>query len=251
VTITNIFDTGYTNHIDADVHPNGKSIYLAINKTESKNRVNYYNLKIVEVDRATRKVVRIIREYNQGVQTPGPVGYCTVKCLPDGALFVGLAITSTKDSSQVVAAIDIIENIIPVFTPGSTNTTNPTPTSTVDQTARDSAYQALAAAAGVKGDVKVLNTTLTQSVNTLNAKIAALPTKDYVWQNIADRIALEIQNTAVDASSVFESPLFIGFVKARAQEVLLDAIQYAKANPTKSALYGLIQSAIQTELSKK
>lgn len=258
MTITNIFDTGYTNHIDADVHPNGKLVYLAINKTENRDRLNYYNVKIVEVDRITRKLTRILREYNQGVHTPGPVGYCTVKCLPDGGLFVGLAITSIKDPTQVVAAFDIIENSIPVFTPGSANTTVPPIVSTVDTQARADALTALtqstralqaAVAAQNRADsAHSIATTAIQKVTELSLRtdmrIAQLPSKEYVWQNIADRIALEIKNTGTDTSSVFESPLFMGFVKARAQEVLLDAIKYASANPDKSALATLIKKII-------
>lgn len=256
--MNNIFDTGYTNHIDADVHPNGKSIYLAINKTENRDRLNYYNVKIVEVDRVTRKVVRIIREYNQGRDTPGPMGYCTVRCLPDGALFIGLAITSTKDTSQVVAAFDIIENIIPVFTPTSTNTTNPTTQAVVDTEARDTAKQALAKTIdainqvnicirelkGQHDSIAALNTLLIQIQDIVNMHIDTLPTKEYVWQNIADRIATEINALNTSFPSVFESDTFKGYVKGIAQQTLLDAIKYATTNPAQSSLRALIKDVL-------
>jgi hypothetical protein len=240
--ITHIFETGYTNHIDMDVHPNGHTAYLIINKTENVNRKNFYNVKVVEIDIATRKVTRIIKEYVQDRDSPGPMGYCSIKCLPNGSLLIGLSIAISD--TVVIAALDSIDNSIPVFTPTSTNTTNPTPTYVIDQAARDAAYNALTVAASMNGKFSIIEGKIILATNGLNARIDTLPTKDYVWQNIADRLAAEIKLLGTSDSSAFEHPLFNTYIRSQAQSVLLDAIQYARTNPNQSALRALIREEL-------
>jgi len=237
-----------------DIHPNGKTAYLIINKKARANNKDLYNVIVVELDLATRKVVRILREYIQDRDAPGPYGYCAIKCHAGGHLVIGLSMSiSTGD---VVAGLDVLLNTIPAFDPGSTNETLPMSVSLVDAEARATASAARAIAnatassiTGVldkleKMGVKLANTTemFTQLTEKLNKIALTIPSDAYIWQKAVDRIAAEIKALNTADSSAFESPIFRGYIKSIAQEVLLDAIEYAEKNPTKSALYKLIQS---------
>lgn len=250
MSITYIYQKGYTNHVDVDVHPNGKSAYLIINKTETVDGKSQRNLRIVEVDVASKLVTREIKRYVEGTNMFGPAGYCSIKCLPNGGLFAGLAIARDNDPTQIVAGFDIIENVIPVFDPTSDNTTIPTPVEIVDQVARNMAADALNKLVDMSNAIKVYATItqLNEAVNGVNARtdtiVSALPTKDYVWSNIADRISVEIASIGTGVPTVFEHDVFKRYIRKLGTEALLVAIEYARTNPDQSSLRKLIREII-------
>jgi len=254
MAITYIYQKGYTNHIDVDVHPNGKSAYLIINKTETVSGKSQRNVRIVEVDVETKMVVREIKRYVEGTDMFGPAGYCSIHCLPNGSLFVGLAIARDNDPTQIVGAFDVVENVIPVFDPTSGNTTIPTPTETIDQLARDMAIQALNKLADVAKSLNayatttelnsLINNTISNAHDYTDTSVVALPTKDYVWSNIADRISIEISALGTGLPSVFASDIFKRYIRKLGTEALIVAIEYARTNPDQSSLRKLIREVI-------
>jgi hypothetical protein len=109
---------GYTNHVDADVLPDGRLAYVIINKNEIMNNKLGRNVHVFEVALPSRIIIRKVKSYVEGVDFPGPAGYCTVLCLPTGQLFVNLSATKTDGSGEVIWKSDVIDNVFQPYTTG-------------------------------------------------------------------------------------------------------------------------------------
>ncbi len=105
--------TGYTNHVDAALHPHGKLAYVIVNKTVTgADRKQSRDVHIFEVEVATQHITRLIKSYDEGVDIPGPAGYCSVAILPNGNLFVNIAAARADTPAEIVWLTDILDKDI-------------------------------------------------------------------------------------------------------------------------------------------
>lgn len=111
MAITEMIKHGYTNHVDADVLPDGKMGYVIITKNETVNGKAQRNVHVFEVALPSRAITRLVKSYIEGVDFPGPAGYCTVTCLASGQLWVNLSATKSDGSGEVIWKADIIDNV--------------------------------------------------------------------------------------------------------------------------------------------
>ena len=118
MTVKEMLAHGYTNHVDADSLPDGKTAYVLVNKNDTVNRKAQRNLHLFEVDIATKTIKRVIKSYTEGVDFPGPAGYCSVTCLPTGQLLVNLSATKSDGSGEVVWKLDVIDGVYPPYNIG-------------------------------------------------------------------------------------------------------------------------------------
>ena len=122
--------TGYTNHVDADVHPDGDYAYVIVNKVvPGADRKQSRDVHIFEVYIPTLIIVRKIKSYTERVDMPGPAGYCTVKLRPDGSLLVNLAIARQDNPDDIVWHTELLtvdERGLPIGKPWSTKSAQQT-----------------------------------------------------------------------------------------------------------------------------
>ena len=111
MTIKEMLPHGYTNHVDADVLPDGKTAYVLITKNETIKGKAQRNVHIFEVALPSKTIVRLVKSYIEGIDFPGPAGYCSVTCMPTGQLLVNLSATKTDGSQEVVWKLDLIDNV--------------------------------------------------------------------------------------------------------------------------------------------
>jgi hypothetical protein len=109
---------GYTNHVDGDTHPDGKFAYVLITKNETINGKAQRNVHIFEVYVPTQLIVRKVKSYTEGIDFPGPAGYCSVTCLPTGQLLVNLSATKLDGSNEVIWKTDLIDDVYPPYKTG-------------------------------------------------------------------------------------------------------------------------------------
>lgn len=100
---------GYTNHVDADIKPDGTIGYVLITKNENVNGKTQRNVHIFEVSLPGNYIIRKVKSYVEGVDFPGPAGYCTVAYLPYNKLWVNLSATKNDGSNEVIWKSDIID----------------------------------------------------------------------------------------------------------------------------------------------
>lgn len=111
MAITEMLKHGYTNHVDGDVHPNGKLAYVIVNKNETVNGKAQRNVHVFEVALPAKTITRLVKSYIEGVDFQGPAGYCSVSCMPTGQLLVNLAATKNDGSGEVIWKTDLIDNV--------------------------------------------------------------------------------------------------------------------------------------------
>lgn len=105
-----LLKTGYTNHVDADIHQNGKLAYIIVNKViPTADRKQSRDVHIFEIDIPTLAIIRKIKSYVERVDMPGPAGYCSIDILPNGSLLVNLAIARADDADDIVWHVEILD----------------------------------------------------------------------------------------------------------------------------------------------
>lgn len=101
--------TGYTNHVDADIRPDGQYGYVIVNKVvPNASGKQSRDVHIFEVFIPTLVITRKVKSYVEGIDMPGPAGYCTVKYLPDNTLWVNLAIARQDNANEIVWHTEIV-----------------------------------------------------------------------------------------------------------------------------------------------
>jgi len=106
----------YVNHIGSCIHPVDSTIYLAV--TFHPNGQGPYNLQIWEHKVPYSAAPILVRNWEQGQpESPGPFGYCSLECLPNGALYIAAA-GGVASASSIVPAFRIEPNMCAPFTPG-------------------------------------------------------------------------------------------------------------------------------------
>lgn len=105
----------YTNHIGSTRHPVTGVIYMAV--TFHPNGQGPYNLQIWAHDPPYTNPPTKIKEWIQGgAESPGPFGYCTLECMFDGSLWVGVA-GGVQSASTIVPATIVVPNVCAPFQP--------------------------------------------------------------------------------------------------------------------------------------
>jgi hypothetical protein len=109
------FEGPYCNHIGSCIHPVNSTIYMAV--TFHPNGSGPFNLQIWEVPPPyTTPVLK--RDWQQGsAEAPGPFGFCTLECLPSGAMWIG-APGGVVSANQIVPSTRVEPNMCTPFTPG-------------------------------------------------------------------------------------------------------------------------------------
>lgn len=101
--------TGYTNHVDADISNDGKYGYVIVNKVvPGANGKQSRDVHIFEVLLPQLLIIRKIKSYVEGIDMPGPAGYCAVKYLPNNTLWVNLSIARQDNPNEIVWHSEII-----------------------------------------------------------------------------------------------------------------------------------------------
>lgn len=106
------FTGHYVNHLGSTMHPNG-TVYLAV--TFHPNGQGPFNLQIWEHKPPYIGSPTLIRDWQQGTaEAPGPFGFCTLECLPNGGLYIGAA-GGVDSISQIKASYRVEPNVCPPF----------------------------------------------------------------------------------------------------------------------------------------
>lgn len=100
---------GYTNHVDSDVRPDGTIGYALITKNETINGKAQRNIHIFEVALPGNYIIRKVISYVEGVDFPGPAGYCSVTYIAaTNQLWVNLSATKSDGSGEVIWKSDVV-----------------------------------------------------------------------------------------------------------------------------------------------
>jgi hypothetical protein len=109
------FEGPYSNHIGSCRHPVTGVIYMAV--TFHPNGQGPYNLQIWAHDPPYNTAPVKIREWVQGgAESPGPFGYCTLECMFDGSLWIGVA-GGVQSAGSIVPATRVEPNCCAPFQP--------------------------------------------------------------------------------------------------------------------------------------
>ncbi len=117
------FEGHYCNHIGSCIHPVTSAIFMAV--TFHPNGSGPYNLQIWRHAAPYTAPPELLKQWVQGgPESPGPFGFCTLECLPDGSLYIG-ASGGVQSASQIVPAYQVVPNMCAPFTPGQTGPQGP------------------------------------------------------------------------------------------------------------------------------
>jgi hypothetical protein len=108
------FEGAYCNHIGSCVHPVDATVYLAV--TFHPNGTGPFNLQVWKHAAPYTTPPILVRDWQQGqADSPGPFGFCTLECLPSGALYIGAA-GGVQSASSIVPSYRIEPGLCAPFT---------------------------------------------------------------------------------------------------------------------------------------
>lgn len=113
----------YTNHIGSCIHPVTATVFLAV--TFHPNGTGPFNLRIFRHYAPYTSPPELIEEWLQGgPESPGPFGFCTLECLPDGSLYIGVA-GGVQSANSIVPAWQVVPGLCAPYTPGQAGPQGP------------------------------------------------------------------------------------------------------------------------------
>jgi len=117
------FQGHYVNHIGSCIHPVTSAIFMAV--TYHPGGSGPFNLQIYRHAAPYTAPPELLRQWTQGSpDAPGPFGFCTLECLPDGSLYIGAAV-GAQSAGQIAASYHIEPNMCAPFTAGQTGPQGP------------------------------------------------------------------------------------------------------------------------------
>jgi hypothetical protein len=100
---------GYTNHVDGATNTDGTLGYALITKNETIDGKSQRNVHIFEVALPGLWIIRKIKSYTEGIDFPGPAGYCSVTYLPTHKLWVNLSAAKSDGSGEIIWKSEVID----------------------------------------------------------------------------------------------------------------------------------------------
>lgn len=109
------YEGPYSNHVGSCIHPIDGTVFLAV--TFHPNGSGPFNLQIWKHVAPYSAPPVLVRDWQQGSpEAPGPFGYCSLECLPSGALYIAV-VGGVISANTIQPAYRVEPGLCAPFTP--------------------------------------------------------------------------------------------------------------------------------------